>query len=150
MGTWLKLLSLPCLKGSLPASFLAQRQSESFPATIGIAPDLKEKGSLSEIPPPKHFALEEQTSQLLTQVPPSPQLCHEIAQLRAEVHALQFLVHQLVTKDVAEERSFKEELGAEGAYNTNQTTTTTTTTTTKPTTKTTAPTQLVRSLALAA
>ena len=105
---------------SLQRASLAQRQSESFPSTIGIAPDLKEDRSVPERPPPKHFAFEEQTRQLLTHVPPSPQLCHEIAQLRAEVHALQFLVHQLVTKDVAEERSFKEELGAEGAYNTNQ------------------------------
>ena len=107
---------------SLQRASLAQKQVESFPATIGIAPTLKEERSLPEKPSPKHFAFEEQTKQLLEHVPPSPQLCHEIAQLRAEVRALQLLVQELVGKYDAkeEERSFKEELGAEGADNATQ------------------------------
>ena len=53
--------------------------------------------------------------------PPSPQLCHEIAQLRSEVCVLQFLVHKLVAKheEDEQEKNFKEELGADSAHNTN-------------------------------
>ena len=107
---------------SLQRANLARKQVESFPTTIGIAPTLKEERSLSEQLPPKHFAFEEQTRQFLEHVPPPPQFCHEIAQLRAEVRALQFLVHKLVAKHEEEEREkdFKEENGAEGAHNTNQ------------------------------
>ena len=80
----------------------------------------KRVGSLPELLPPKHFAFEEQTRQLLEHVPPSLQLFQEIAQLRAEVHAVRFLVQKLVAKDTAKEESFKNKLGAKGAHNTNK------------------------------
>ena len=76
---------------------------------------------MPEQPPLGHFAFEEQTRQLLEHVPPSPQLCFEIAQLRAAVHAVQLLVEKLVDQHDAKERkeSFKNKLGAKGAHNTN-------------------------------
>ena len=106
---------------SLHRASVAQKPSESCPATIGTAPDARRERSLPERSPFGHLALEEQNRQLLEHVPPSPQLCFEIAQLRAAVHAVQLLVQKLVDQHDAKERkeSFKNKLGAKGAHNTN-------------------------------
>ena len=69
--------------------------AESFPTNIGIVP-AKTRRSFAEKTLPKHFAFGEQTSKLTHHDPPSPQLCHVVTQLRAEVCNLQSVVRQLV------------------------------------------------------
>ena len=56
------------------AGFRAQKQAESFPDLDGTAPASKERRSLSEQPPLRHFAFEERTRQKLQHVPPPTQL----------------------------------------------------------------------------
>ena len=77
------------------ASFRAQKQAESFPTTIGIAPASKGRRSLSEQPPLRHFVFEERTRHKLQHVPPPTQLSQELSQLRAEIASLQKTVRQL-------------------------------------------------------
>ena len=73
----------------------AQKQAESFPTTIGIAPASKDRRSLSELPPLGQLALEERTRHKLQHVPPPTQLSQELSQLRAEIANLQKTVRQL-------------------------------------------------------
>ena len=77
------------------ANFRAQKQAESFPTTIGIAPASKDRRSLSELPPLGQFAFEERTRHKLQQVPPPTQLSQELSQLRAAIATLQKTVRQL-------------------------------------------------------
>ena len=114
--------------------------AESFPTTIGIAPAKTRRKSLAEKTLPKHFAFEEQTSKLTQHDPPSPQLCHVVTQLRAEVFNLQSVVCQLVELQSVASLKAKDniELGENKVHNNNvhNKTTTTTKTTKMTTTKT--------------
>ena len=138
------------------ASFKAQKQAESFPIHLGIAPASKGKSltrSLSEPTPLRHLAFEESTrQQLQQQVPPPTQLWHVVSQLKAELCTLQNVVRQLaMLQSVAfskKEDNLQAELGEEeGARKTTTTTTTITTTTTTTTTTTMTTTQTSKSLA---
>ena len=91
---------------SLQKASLAQKQVESFPTTIGIAPTLKEKRSLFELPPPKHFAFEEQARQLPEHVPPPTQLMQlDLVQLRAEIAHLKEIVQELARQSFSKHKA---------------------------------------------
>ena len=126
-------------RGSLQRmSSRAQKQAVSFPDLDRIAP-ASENRSLSEQTPLKHFASEERTRQLLKEAPPTTQLRHVVAQLRAELCALQHVVQQLAElQSVAcSKKEDNTELGENCAHNKPTTTTKTmTTTATMTTTKT--------------
>ena len=112
--------SKPSLGSLHRKSFKAQRMTESFPTTIGIAP-VKTSRSFAEKTLPKHFAFGEQTSKLTKHDPPSPQLCHVVTQLRAEVCNLQSVVRQLVELQSVALHKAKDntELGENKVHNNN-------------------------------
>ena len=93
----------------------SRRQARSFPTSIGIAP-ASEEGSLAERP---HLEREGARPKLSERIPPSPLLCHELSQLRAEIHDLRIVMQELLTHQMQQD-SFKTQLGAEKRANNNQ------------------------------
>ena len=96
----------------------SRRQAKSFPSSVGTALALERK-SLAGRPHLEHFALGEGARPKLSErIPPSPLLCHELSQLRAEIHDLRMVMQKLVRKE--QQDSFKAQLGAEKGANNNQ------------------------------
>ena len=120
LGRGACLESKPSLGSLHGKSFKAQRQAESCPTTIGTAP-AKTSRSFAEKTLPKHLAFGEQTSKLTKHDPPSPQLCHVVTQLRAEVRNLQSVVRQLVELQSVASHKAKDntELGENKVHNNN-------------------------------
>ena len=88
------------------ASFRPQKLAVSFPDLDGIAPASKDRRSLSELPPPGHFALEEQTRHKLQHVPPPTQLVQlDLVQLRAEIACLKEIVQELARQTFSKHKA---------------------------------------------